>query len=127
MSLQTAFRSTLARTCKWGGRVTALVLFLFWGAFFVEHLSELLRHSDGQYAPGWVWRQQFAHFAMLAGLAIMLKWERIGSLVLVIATIGFFAGIGFPGFPYIALLNLIPVVLCSLYWMAEKRLPLVAH
>jgi hypothetical protein len=35
---------------KWGGRLTAVLLILFWGAFFVEHMSE------------WVWVQQGMHF-----------------------------------------------------------------
>jgi hypothetical protein len=127
MATHPSFRSMLALSGKWGGRLTAVLLFLFWGAFFVEHLSEWFFRSDGRYPPPWVWRQQFAHFAMLAGLAVMLKWDRLGSLVLAIATVGFFGGIGFHGFPFIALLNLIPVVLFSAYWIAEGHRHAPAH
>lgn len=127
MALNTSIRSILALTGKWGGRAAAVLLFLFWGAFLMEHLSEWFLRSGGHYPPAWVWLQMVAHFAMVAGLAIMLKWDRLGSLVVVIATVGFFGGIGLRGFPYIALVNLIPVVLSSLRWMAEAKPPALAH
>lgn len=112
-------RSILAFAGKWGGRTTAVLLFLFWGSFFVEHLSEWFLRTGGNYPPAWVWDQMFVHFAMIVGLALMLKWDRLGSLVLVIATVGFFSGIGLHSFPYIALVNLIPMALFSLRWMVE--------
>jgi hypothetical protein len=111
-------RSILAFTGQWGGRTTAVLLFLFWGSFFANHLSEWFLRTGGTYPPAWVWGQMFAHFAMIAGLALMLRWDRLGSLVVVVATAILFGGIGFHSFPYIALVNLIPVVLFSLRWMA---------
>jgi len=127
MALSSSTQSILTFTGKWGGRAAAVLLFLFWGAFFVEHLSEWFISAGGHYPPAWVWLQMFAHFAMLAGLALMVKWDRLGSLVLAIATVGFFGGIGLRSFPYIALLNLIPVVLFSLRWIAEAKHPAPAH
>jgi hypothetical protein len=121
MAFSTSARSILVFSGKWGGRATAVLLFVFWGAFFVEHLSEWFLNAGGHYPPAWVWRQMFAHFAMLAGLALMWKWDRLGSLVVSIATVGFFGGIELSSFPYIALLNLIPVVLFSLRWIAGEK------
>ena len=50
----------------------------------------------------------------------MLKWERLGGLVLVVATVAFFDGIGMHRFPFIALVNLLPVALFFVYRFAEK-------
>ncbi len=107
---------------KWGGRLTALLLLLFWGMFFVEHLSEWFLRGDGRYPPAWVSVHELFHFVMLAGLAMMLKWEKAGALVMIIATVAFFGGIGFHGFPWIALINLAPVGCFGIAWLAEWRL-----
>jgi len=113
-------RSTLAFAGKWGGRLTAILLFLFWGAFFVEHTSEWFLRSESRFPPALVWFQQLAHFGMLAGLAVMLKWPRLGGLILLVATVAFFGGIGMHSFPYIALINLLPIALFGVYWIAAK-------
>ena len=106
---------------KWTGRALSLLLLLFWGAFFVEHLSEWFLRPDGRYPPPWVWRQQCFHFVMLAGLALMLKWDKAGTAVMAAGTVAFFGFIGFRGFPYIALLNLLPVAFFAVYWLARRR------
>jgi hypothetical protein len=61
------------------------------------------------------------HFLMLVGLALMLKWDKAGTLVMIIGTAAFFSTMGWRQFPWIALLNLAPVVLFGLYWLAEWR------
>ena len=113
-------RNVLSGIGKWGGRLTAVLLVLFWGGFFVEHLSEWFLRSDGRYPPPWVWVQQGMHFLMLAGLAMMLKWPRLGTVVMVLATIAFFSSIGMNRFPYFALINLVPVAFFTVYWLARK-------
>jgi hypothetical protein len=109
-------------TGKWSGRSTALLLLLFWGAFFVEHLTEWFLRADGRYPPAWVWWQQFFHFVMLVGLGMMLRWDKPGAVVMVVATAAFFAGIGFHTFPSIALVNLVPIGCFGVYWLAAWRL-----
>jgi len=59
---------------------------------------------------------------MLAGLAMMLRWDKLGALVTAIGTVAFFAGIGFHGFPSIALINLVPIGCFGIYWLAEWKL-----
>jgi hypothetical protein len=118
-------RKVLGATGKWLGRSTALLLLLFWGMFFVEHLSEWFLRADGRYPPAWVWVQQGFHFVMLAGLAMMLKWEKSGALVMAVGTTAFFGGIGFRGFPWMALINLVPIGCFSIYWLAESSVRLV--
>ena len=93
-------RNVLSGIGKWGGRLTALLLVLFWGAFFVEHLSEWFLRGDGQYPPPRVWVGQALHFLMLAGFGLMLKWRQAGHAVMLAATVAFFASIGLNSFPY---------------------------
>ncbi|HEY3440336.1 MAG TPA: hypothetical protein VGK29_06275 [Paludibaculum sp.] len=104
----------------WAGRATAALLFLFWGAFFVEHTAEWFLRGDGRFPPAWVAVQHGFHFLMLAGLAAMMRWERAGAVVLTVSTFAFFGFIGLRSFPWIALLNLIPLACFGVYWLAGR-------
>jgi hypothetical protein len=106
----------VVQTAKWAGRGMALLLLLFWGAFFVAHLSEWFLRGDGRYPPPFVWLGQALHFAMLAGLGMMLKWDKAGTVVMLLSTAAFFANAGFRSFPFIALINLAPVACFAAYW-----------
>lgn len=110
----------LAAIAKWTGRAAALLLLLFWGAFFVEHLAEWFMHRGGPYPPAWVWLAQVMHLAVLVGLGMMLRWDRLGTVVMVAATVVFFSMIGMHEFPYIALINLVPVAFFAVYWAASR-------
>jgi hypothetical protein len=105
---------------RWLGRAAALLLLLFWGAFFVEHLVEWFLRPRGAYPPPRVWVAQFLHFAMLAGFAMMLRWELAGAVVMASATVLFFARAGMRGFPWIACVNLLPVVFFAAYWAVAR-------
>jgi dolichyl-phosphate-mannose--protein O-mannosyl transferase len=105
---------------KWGGRLVALLLLLFWGAFFVEHVSEWFLRPDGRYPPTRVWVSMAMHFGILAGCALMLKWDRLGTVIMLAASVAFFSLIGMRSFPYISLINLLPVAFFTLYWMARR-------
>jgi hypothetical protein len=113
-------RLRIAVIAKWAGRVTALLVFLFWGAFFIEHLSEWFLRGDGRYPPPRVWAGQGLHFCVLAGLAMMLKWDRLGAVVTVVSTAAFFLWIGYRGALTLPLINLIPIALFSVYWLARR-------
>lgn len=106
---------------KWIGRIFAGLLFLFWGAFFIEHLFEWFMHPDQGLPPAWVWVGQILHFTMIIGLAIMIKWYLLGAIVTTIGTVAFFLSIGYKGFPFIAILNAIPIALMSMNWLINKR------
>ena len=58
---------------RWLGRGLALLLFLFWGAFFVEHLAEWFSHPQAAPPPLRAWVAQGLHLVMLIGLALMLR------------------------------------------------------
>jgi hypothetical protein len=99
----------------WAARISALLLFLLWGAFFVEHLQEWFLRSDGQRPPQQVWIAQVLHWVMLVGLALVAFYPKAGAMITVAGTVLFFSWIGFKEFPYIALLNLIPVILVGIH------------
>jgi hypothetical protein len=46
---------------------------------------------------------------MLVGLALLLRWDRIGALVVVLGTVSFFSSIGVRNFPVLTLINLLPL------------------
>lgn len=112
---------TLSTIFKWLGRISAVLLFLFWGAFFVEHISEWFMHPEQGYPPARIWVSMFFHFVMLIGLATMVKWDKLGSIIMVIGTIAFFASIGYKGFPFIALINLISIIFYGIFWITSSK------
>ena len=109
---------SLSVICKWLGRVASALLLLLWGAFFVEHLQDWFLGEA--YPPAWVWIEQGFHLVMLIGLAMMLRWDRVGTVVMAAGTIAFFSTIGMRTFPTIALLNLVPVAFFAVYWSYRK-------
>jgi len=109
---------TIGNVSLLAGRITAGLLLLFWGAFFVVHTMEWFLRGDGKFPPAWVAMQHGFHLLILVGLAAMLKWDRVGAAILIVSTIAFFGLIGIRGFPWIALINLIPLVCFALYWAA---------
>ncbi len=105
----------------WLGRLAAVALFLFWGAFLVAHLGEWFANEQGELPPAWVWVGTALHVAMLVGLAMLVHWSRLGALVTVVATATFFWWIEMKSFPYIALLNAVPVMLVLLGYGMPRR------
>jgi hypothetical protein len=85
-------------------------------AFFLEHLADwFLRPQQG--VPSLqVWVGQGLHLVMLFGLVLMLRWDRLGAVVTMVATAAFFASIGMHGFPWIALVNLLPIACFAVSW-----------
>src|SRR5208283_4002203 len=118
----------LGASCKWTGRALSLLLLVFWGLFFVEHMKEWFLRPHGPYPPAWVWRQQAFHFLMLVALGVALRWDKLGALLLVLTTAGFFGLMPrWNGFPWIAFLNLAPVVFFAVYWLTQRAAPAAAE
>jgi hypothetical protein len=106
----------VAVALRWLGRTLALLLLLFWGAFFLEHLSEWFLNAQGARPPTRVKISQVFHLGMLVGLALMLRWDRLGAVVTALGTTAFFVSIGLHSFPLIALLNLLPIACFAASW-----------
>lgn len=102
---------TLLRTViRWLARIASLLIFLLWGAFFVEHLTEWFSNPK-QLPPLKIWIQMVFHFLLLAGYLLVFKWERIGSLVIIGSAFAFFfSAAGWHGI-WFFLIYIIPVVL----------------
>jgi hypothetical protein len=112
-----AQRLMVSAVFLWLGRALAVLLCLFWGAFFVEHLAEwFVPGQPGGWPPPSVWAAQAFHFVMLAGLALMAWRAKPGAVLTVLGTALFFATIGMARFPTIALVNLLPLLALATSW-----------
>ena len=83
---------TMSIVC-WTGRVLALGLLLFWGAFFVEHLQEWFLQPFKGFPPVWVWLGQLAHLTILIGLVAIWRWQLTGSIFTILGSLAFFGGL----------------------------------
>jgi hypothetical protein len=86
---------------RWTGRILATLLFLFWGVFFVEHLIEWFVKPFPATPPAVVWLGQVEHLLLLLGLLALWRWEVAGGVLVIAASLVFFAdkaGANFPLF-----------------------------
>lgn len=113
--------ATIRTVALWAARAASVVLFLLWGAFFVEHIIQWFIEPKNVWPPPSVWFFQTLHGLMLAGLLLALKWERTGMVLMVAASIALFSLIGMNRFPWFALVNLIPLALFAAYWSLARR------
>lgn len=111
---------TIPLVASWIARLFALLLCLFWGAFFVAHLREWFFGDSGVLPPTKVWIGQFLHLVMIVGLAILIFWPRLGAVVTILGTASFFSSIGMKEFPWIALMNLIPIAFVVFFGSLRK-------
>ena len=85
----------------------------------MEHLAEWFLGPQGA-PPLRVWVGQGLHLVMLVGLALMLRWDRLGAVVTVLGTTAFFASIGFRGVPWFALINVLPIACFAVAWSLHR-------
>ena len=114
----------------WTGRLLALGLVLFWGAFFVEHLQQWFLHPVKGFPPVWVWLGQLAHLVILIGLMALWRWPVIGSILTLLGAICFFGGLAISaataGRQYLSFLaflgvTIIPALLTLACWFARTH------
>jgi hypothetical protein len=108
-----------ATACRWIGRTLAILLALFWGAFFLEHLSWFANPANGL-PPTRVWIAQALHGVMIAGLLVMSWKDKPGTAFTIVATASFFTWIGMKSFPFLALLNLLPIAFFAVSWSLPR-------
>lgn len=73
---------------RWIARISGLCLFVFWGGFFVQSVSE--RVIIPFPPPLDVWIDEVIFFIMLAGFVVALKWEVVGSILIISGAFVFF-------------------------------------
>lgn len=105
-------------TVRWTARILSVAVILFWGGFFIEHAKEWFIDPLPQVPPPKVWFAQLLHFLILAGLVIGWKWERAGGILVVVASVLFFADKA----PLFILPTIVPGILYLFCWWQERRL-----
>lgn len=112
-------RIRIVRFIRLLARLDSLLLFLFWGAFFVDHLRWFTQPD--QKPPLNVWLIQAAHLSLLLSYLIGLKWERIGSLLIIATSLLFFIPVAGPQMIYFILISVVPAGLYLFsHWMARQ-------
>ncbi len=115
--------ATLITVLYWSARVLAVMVFLFWGAFFLEHLSWFFKpvaewppifKPAAEWPPARVWLLQLAHLAMLIGLLVLLRWELAGSALTIVAALVFFVSVAGSRFPLFFAVTSLPAILALL-------------
>ena len=104
-------RKTLIVVATWSGRLLAFGLFLFWGAFFLEHLSEWFTHPGIGFPSAKIWFLQLVHLLLLIGLLVLLRWEWQGSALTILAALVFFGSVAGRNFPVFFAVTVLPVFL----------------
>ena len=107
------------RLLRWLGRILTVLVFLLWGAFFVEHVEAWLIRPWPATPPLRVWLAQGLHFAVLAGLALALWRVKPGAWVVAVSALLFFGTVAGPRFAEFYLLTTAPV---GLLILAERQI-----
>jgi hypothetical protein len=79
---------------RWIARTWGTAAALFWGAFLLEHFAWFT--SPTALPPLRVWLLQGLHLAMVASLLAAWRYERVGGIIAVVASVLFFGEIGGP-------------------------------
>jgi hypothetical protein len=125
MTIANARRRRVAWLVGWLGKVLAAGLCLFWGTFFVEHLTEWFAHPIGAPPPPFVWAAMVFHFVIVLGLGLIVWKERPGALATIAGTLAFFLTIGGKGAWWLVPVTLLPVACVALArWLGRTTRPL---
>jgi hypothetical protein len=116
---------TLIGFLYWSARVLAVLVFLFWGAFFLEHLTWFFK-PGAEWPPAQVWLLQLAHLAMLIGLLVLLRWELAGSALTIIAALVFFFFVAGRQFPLFFAVTSLPAILALVARALDHGAPAAA-
>jgi hypothetical protein len=105
-------------------------LFLFWGAFFVEHLGEWFLHPLNGLPPVSVGLRQAARLAFLIGLVALWRWHVADSILTILGSVGFFGSLAIsegtaekPNFLFLKFLavTIIPALLTLACWFVRTH------
>ncbi len=110
------------RGVRWVARILAIVLFLFWGGFFLEHVLEWFIKPMPETPPLKIWLDQVWHLIMLLGFLVAFRWELVGGVMIILGTLLFFWGKGAPGWPgalYIVI-SIMPGILFLASWCRTR-------
>lgn len=103
---------------RWMARTLSGLIFLFWLGFFIEHIQQWFVAPWPRTPPTIVWVNQLLHFLILAGLVIGWKWERVGGVLVIVASVLFL----FDKAPLLILPTILPGILFLYCWWRERGL-----
>ena len=106
---------------RWLARALVVVVFLLWGAFFVEHMQEWFIAPFPNHPPLKVCIGQGLHLLMLLGLLASLRWPRIGTAWVAVTAFAFFVDKTGSRFPVFFSITLLPVLLLALCGWFDRR------
>lgn len=106
------------KIARWIGRGLCIGLFIFWGMFFIEHLS-MFTSAGGDQPPLFAWLLQIDHGLLLISYLLCLKFERNGSISILIfgAILFVFTGAAW----YLHLISYSPIAFFAYAWIREKK------
>jgi hypothetical protein len=111
---------SLVTILRWIARVLAVCLLLFWGAFFVEHLSWFFG-SLPRTPPFRIWVAQGLHLLMLVGFILALKWELTGSVLVAVSALLFFSQVAGKNFFIFFPVTIVPALLYLYCWLKSGK------
>ncbi len=114
--------SQVVRIIGWAARVSGLCLFLFWGAFFVEHSVEWFFTPWPKLPPVYVWVSQCVHLILLISYIIAMRWHLTGGLLIIISSFVFLFDKAGSGFILFFSISIIPAGLYLFYWWRSKKI-----
>ena len=94
---------------RWIARLWAAALFLFWGAFFVEHTAEWFGRGTPT-PPLGVVALHTLHGLFLVGLLVGWRWELAGGVIALVAGAAFFMRAAGTNGPLFSLLSIVPAL-----------------
>lgn len=99
------------------GRVLCAGLFLLWGMFFIEHLG-MFSQASGELPPLYVWLVQIAHGLLLISYLVCFKFDKPGSLGILLFGLTFFISVGAAW--YLLVLSLSPILFFAYGWLRSR-------
>lgn len=110
----------IERILRWSTIMTSIILFFFWGSFFVDHLNEWYIQPSG-YPPMYVTMSMLAHGLLLISYIIILWKPKIGAILIAFAAILYFMPLlGFSGIIF-TLVALTPSILFLVKTLLTKH------
>lgn len=106
------------KIARWVGRALCFVLFLLWGIFFLEHLS-FFTQPNVELPPPSVWLLQIVHGLLLISYLVGLRFERAGSIGILIFGLIFFVSAGAAW--YLLLISLSPIFFFGYTWIRKSQ------
>lgn len=113
-------QSPATATVRLVARMMSIALCIFWGAFFVEHLS-WFGFTLKQIPPLTVWLLTALHGVLLLSYLVSIKWEHAGSILMTVSAVIFFTfSAGYNAVPFI-IVSILPAMLYGYCHIREKK------